>query len=148
MKATSLLAEIQSMLSLSADDMAAIAKKGGTDIASDHFKSADAGANADWCTDQQAIQFLNGLITEIRGPGGSPPPNETELNNNLIFRKLRIALGLEADDILMMLADLNVTLSKHELSALFRKPGNKHYRACSDELLTAFLQAVRLNNYP
>lgn len=145
MKATTLLAELQSILSLSADDMAAIAQKGGADIAAHHFQSVDAGA--DWCNDQQAIQFLNGLITEIRGPGGSPPPKETELNNNLIFRKLRIALGLEADDILMMLADVNVTLSKHELSALFRKPGNKHYRACSDELLTAFLQAVRMNHY-
>lgn len=172
MKPTQLLTEVQSIFALSADDMARICKLGGADIPATHFTEAGAtleasggakskqngarvaevangagSADADWCTEQQAIQFLNGFIAECRGPADKPPPVETTLNNNLIFRKIKIALGLQADDLLQMLADVEVALSKHELSALFRKADNKHYRVCSDELLEAFLNSVRINHY-
>lgn len=89
--------------------------------------------------------FLNGLINDQRGKkdGPQPVPEET-INNNIIFRKLKIALDLQADDILEILESAGVTLSKHALSAFFRKPGHKHYRACRDEVLQAFLSGVQL----
>jgi len=146
MTATQLLTQIQSIFTLSSEDMARICGLGGAKITAAQFDTEVA--DADWCTDQQAIQFLNGFITECRGAGDKPaPPLEDELTNNLIFRKVKIALGLQADDVLLMLADVEVVLSKHELSALFRKADNKHYRACSDELLAAFLTAVQANHY-
>jgi len=32
----------------------------------------------------------------------------------------------------------------HELSALFRKPGHKHYRPCQDQVLRRFLHGMQL----
>ncbi|WP_413540186.1 DUF1456 family protein [Marinobacter sp. BSs20148] len=34
-------------------------------------------------------------------------------------------------------------LSNHELSALFRKPGNKNYRECKDQILRNFLLGLQ-----
>ena len=42
----------------------------------------------------------------------------------------------------------NFHISKHELSALFRKPGHKHYRACQDQILRNFLQGMQLKYRP
>ena len=147
MTATELLNQIQSIFALNAQEMSRICGLGGAQVAESQFSSAGTLTDARWCTDSVAIQFLNGFITECRGPSDKSPPLEDQLTNNLIFRKLKIALGLEADDLLQMLADVEVVLSKHELSALFRKADNKHYRACSDKLLMAFLASVKANHY-
>ena len=45
-------------------------------------------------------QFLNGVIIEKRGPSDKVAEAESELNNNIILRKLRIAFDLKSDDIL------------------------------------------------
>ena len=58
--------------------------------------------------------------------------------------KLKIALNLKAEDILeiMDLSDLHI--SKHELSAFFRKKDHKHYRNCKDQIFRKFLKGVQL----
>ncbi len=101
------------------------------------------------CTDIQLAIFLNGLIIEKRGArdGGAPEP-ETVLNNNIVFRKLRIALDLKAEDILEILAKAEMHLSKHELSAFFRKPGNRQFRVCKDQVLRKFLKGVQMTYRP
>ena len=97
------------------------------------------------CSDVHLSAFLNGLIIEQRGKReGQKPPNDPFLNNNIILRKLKIALNLEADDMIEILALAGLTLSKHELSAFFRKPGNVHFRACKDQALRNFLNGLRL----
>jgi len=93
--------------------------------------------------------FLNGFINVRRGKReGEQPAPEKRLNNNLIFMKLRIALNLKAEDILeiMQLAEFN--MSKHELSAFFRKPDNKHYRECKDQILRNFIMGLQLKFRP
>jgi hypothetical protein len=35
-------------------------------------------------------------------------------------------------------------ISKHELSAFFRKPGHKHYRECKNQMLHNFLKGLQL----
>lgn len=95
------------------------------------------------CGDTELVIFLNGLINDQRGKKeGAQPELEKDVNNNIIFRKLKIALDLQADDILEILASAGVQLGKHELSAFFRKPGHKHYRDCSDTVLRGFLENV------
>ena len=97
------------------------------------------------CSDTQLAIFLNGLIIDKRGKKEGPPPEpEKRLTNNIIFRKLRIALNLKTEDVmkLMELADLRI--SNHELSAFFRKPGHKHYRECKDQILRNFLKGMQL----
>lgn len=97
------------------------------------------------CSDVQLASFLNGLIVDKRGQKDGPPaPPETSLTNNIIFRKLKIALNLQADDVLALIKRADFSMSKHELSAFFRKPGHKHYRECKDQVLRYFLKGVQL----
>ena len=101
------------------------------------------------CSETQLAIFLNGLINYKRGKKeGAQPELKKRLTNNAIFVKLKIALDLKADDIQAIMALTNISLSKHELSALFRKPGHKHYRFCDDEVLEEFLKGVRLKYRP
>jgi len=95
--------------------------------------------------DTQLAIFLNGLINDRRGKkDGAQPEPEKRINNNIIFRKLKIALDLKAEDILEILALTDVSISKHELSAFFRKPGHKHFRNCKDQILRKFIEGVQL----
>ncbi|WP_298439249.1 DUF1456 family protein [uncultured Ferrimonas sp.] len=93
------------------------------------------------CEDELLSVFLNGLINTLRGKKDGPQAlPEKHINNNGVFMKLRIALNLQADQVLEMLTLGGVELSKHELSAFFRKATNKHYRDCNDATLVAFLR--------
>ena len=99
--------------------------------------------------DKQMATFLNGLINHLRGKKeGEQPKPEKSLNNNIILRKLKIAFNLQSDEILAVLQLEGFTLSKHELSAFFRKPEHKHYRACKDQVLRNFLQGLQLKYHP
>lgn len=94
--------------------------------------------------DVELASFLNGLINTKRGrKEGELPAAETELTNNMILMKLRIALNMKSEDMLNTFEKVGCELSKHELGALFRKPDNKHYRECTDTMLTNFLLALR-----
>ncbi len=101
------------------------------------------------CSDTQLAIFLNGLINDKRGKKeGSQPEPEKRLTNNIIFVKLRIALNLKAEDILEIMDLANLRISKHELSAFFRKPDHKHYRDCKGQILRNFLKGVQLKYRP
>jgi uncharacterized protein YehS (DUF1456 family) len=111
---------------------------------SDWLKKDDDPALQE-CSDVELAIFLNGLIIERRGKKeGAQPEPEQKLNNNIVLRKLKIALDLKAEDILQILGTTDVRISKHELSAFFRKPDHKHYRACKDQILRNFLNGVQL----
>ena len=106
---------------------------------SDWLKKEDDPAYKN-CTDLQLANFLNGFINDKRGKKeGAQPEPEKRLTNNIIFRKLKIALDLKAEDVVDILASANSHISKHELSAFFRRPDHKHYRACKDQILRNFL---------
>ena len=110
---------------------------------SDWLKKDDDPAFQE-CSDTQLAIFLNGLINDRRGKKEGPQPEpEQRLNNNIIFRKLKIAFDLKAEDILELLEQANVRISKHELSAFFRKPGHKHYRECKEQILRNFLAGLQ-----
>ena len=89
--------------------------------------------------------YLNGLINDKRGKKDGPQPvPEKDLSNNAIFMKLKIALNLQAEDILEIMDLSDFRMSKHELSAFFRKPGHKHYRECKDQILRIFLKGLQM----
>ncbi|VAW53351.1 Uncharacterized protein YehS [hydrothermal vent metagenome] len=101
------------------------------------------------CNDVQLAAFLNNFIDERRGKKeGAKPPLEKHLTNNIILRKLKIALNLKDDDVLSLLEKVDFTVSKHELSALFRKKGHKHHRVCKDQILRNFLKGIQLQYRP
>ena len=114
-----------------------------TQVSSWLKKDIDPGYVA--LSDFQLAIFLNGLITKKRGKKEGPKPiPEKELNNNIIFRKLRIALNLKDSDILEILKLADIKISKHELSAFFRKPGQSQYRECKDQILRNFLRGMQM----
>lgn len=97
------------------------------------------------CSDVMFATFLNGLINVIRGKKDGPQVKpEKRLSNNIIFRKLKIAFDLQADDILTVLSLVDFSLSKHELSAFFRRSNHKHYRECKDQVLRNFLNGLQI----
>ena len=99
--------------------------------------------------DTKMAIFLNGLIIDKRGKKEGPPPKpEKRLTNNIIFIKLKIALNLKTEDVLEILDLAHLSISKHELSAFFRKPGHKHYRECKDQILRNFLKGMQLKYRP
>lgn len=94
--------------------------------------------------DMQMAIFLNGWINARRGRREDNQPGpEGHLTNNMILMKLRIALNLQSEDILTLLEETGLIFSKHELTALFRKPGHKHYRRCEDQVLRNFLKGLQ-----
>lgn len=115
---------------------------------SDWLKKDDDPAFQEFSDTQMAI-FLNGLINDRRGKREGPQPvPESRLTNNMIFMKLKIALDLKAEDVLEILALAGFRISKHELSAFFRKPDHKHYRECKEQVLRNFLKGVQLKYRP
>ena len=103
------------------------------------------------CLDDLMAAFLDSLIVELRGPPrpGSPPPAIPDrISNNDIIKKVRIALKLQEADMMAILEAGGQPMSRGELSALFRKPGHKHYRACGDQVMRAFLRGLTLRLRP
>ena len=97
------------------------------------------------CPDIVFALFLNGLINLKRGKReGVEAPVERRLTNNIIFTKLKIALNLQAEEVLNLMALSGFKISKHELSALFRKPENRQYRLCKDQILRNFLKGLQM----
>ena len=115
---------------------------------SDWLKKDDDPAYQE-CSDSQLAIFLNGLINDKRGKKEGPQPEpEKHLTNNIIFMKLKIALNLKAEDVLEIMNLTDLRMSKHELSAFFRKAGHKNYRHCQDQILRNFLKGMQLKYSP
>ncbi|OIK11633.1 DUF1456 family protein [Bacillus sp. MUM 13] len=98
--------------------------------------------------------FLNGLIVFKRGkqetkPGEPERPAITIKNNgsvnNVLLKKLKIALSLTSEDMIEILDDAGVVISKGELGALLRKEGHKNYKACGDRYARNFLKGLALS---
>ena len=101
------------------------------------------------CSDMHLAIFLNGLINDKRGKKDGPQPEpEKSLSNNTIFMKLKIALNLQADDVIKILALADVKISRHELSAFFRRSGHKHFRECKNQMLRNFLKGLQVKYRP
>lgn len=101
------------------------------------------------CSGTHLAVFLNGLINDKRGKKeGVQPELEEHLTNNSIFMKLKIALNLKAEDVVEIMDLADFPISKHELSAFFRRPGHKHYRECKDQILRNFLKGLQRKYRP
>jgi uncharacterized protein YehS (DUF1456 family) len=96
------------------------------------------------CSYEELGTFLDGLVTLKRGPSPKKKSETAvvELTNNLILKKLRIALELKESETEIIFGLADVELSKQQLASLFRKEGHKNFKACSDELLMAFLEGL------
>ncbi|GMQ24663.1 DUF1456 family protein [Algoriphagus sp. oki45] len=100
--------------------------------------------------DVDLAAFLNGFIVLKRGKKDDQPlPSpEKKLNNNLVLRKLKIALNLRDEDMLEIFGLRGFRISKHEISAFFRSPSQHQYRVCKDQILRNFLMGLQLKFRP
>jgi len=152
MNKNDILRRIRYTFDLSDSKMISIFDQAGHQVTraqvSDWLKSDDDPA-CQKCSDKQLAFFLNGLINDKRGKRDGPQLEpETSLSNNAVFMKLKIALNLKADDVIKILSLAGVKISKHELSAFFRRPGHKHYRECKNQMLRNFLKGLQLKYRP
>lgn len=103
------------------------------------------------CNNKVLEAFLDGLIILKRGKQ-EPKPGETvqavKINknniNNIILKKLKIALSFRSDDMLKIFKLAGLELSSSELSALFRKEDHKNYRECGDKYIRNFLKGLTI----
>ncbi len=94
-------------------------------------------------SDAQLAIFLNGFIIDKRGKKDGPQPEpEIRLTNNIIFRKLKIALNFKDDDIVAIFKLVDIRIGKSELTSFFRNPKSDKYRECKDQFLRNFLYGI------
>ena len=88
--------------------------------------------------------FLDGLVVLKRGESSTLKDEDevVELTNNLILKKLRVALELKEPQLLILFGLADVTITKRQIGSLFRKEGGKNFKLCSDELLFSFLEGL------
>ncbi|GEN82884.1 hypothetical protein SLU01_11960 [Sporosarcina luteola] len=156
-----ILIRLRYALDVSNTEMADIFKLGGIEVTKEDILLLLKKANEDEaenelqmkCTNQMLDSFLNGLIIYKRGkqdpkPGqpqgqaGSIMTNENV--NNILLKKVKIALALTSEDMLDILEDAGVIVSKGELSAVLRKEGHKNYKPCMDRYARNFLKGLAI----
>jgi len=64
------------------------------------------------------------------------------MNNNDVFKKLRVALQLRDDQIVEILELVDFRISKAELGAFFRAEDHPNFMECGDQVLRNFLNAL------
>ncbi len=141
-----ILYRIQKALNLTTEEMIATYKLEAYEMKPSHLEALLKRRNdKDFmlCSYEELGVFLDGLVTLKRGPSPKKNSDEVvELTNNLILKKLRIALELKEAETEIIFGLGDVELSKQQMASLFRKEGHKNFKVCSDELLMAFIEGL------
>lgn len=161
-----LLIRLRYALDIKDKDMVEIFKLGGIEVTKDEVQKIltkskdseeeDSGGVLMDTEDEERIRldpamyesFLNGFITFKRGkqepkPGQPATPELTyEHANNLLLKKVKIALALTSEDMLEIFKAANFTVSKGEVGAFLRKEGHKNYKECGDQIARNFLKGL------
>jgi len=146
LKTNDILYKIQKALNLSQEEMLEAYKLADYKMDATHLDSLlkrhqDDGFKL--CSYEELGVFLDGFVILKRGPSPKKQNDEAvELTNNLILKKLRIALELKEAETEIIFSLGEAELSKQQLASLFRKEGHKNFKECSDELLMAFLDGL------
>ncbi|MET3319464.1 UNVERIFIED_ORG: uncharacterized protein YehS (DUF1456 family) [Peribacillus simplex] len=117
----------------------------------DEYDDDDMDDEGIKCNNTMLESFLNGLIIFKRGkqepkPGQPENPSPTAKNkesmNNILLKKLKIALTLTSEDMIDILDEAGVMITKGELSAILRKVGHRNYKECGDKFARNFLKGL------
>ena len=141
-----ILYRIQKALNLSTEDMIEIYKLASHTMSWEHLDSLLKRRQEEGfmlCSYEELGVFLDGLVTFKRGPSPKKSNDEVvELTNNLILKKLRIALELKEAETEIIFGLAEIELTKQQLASLFRKESHKNFKPCSAELLMAFIEGL------
>ncbi|WP_110926265.1 YehS family protein [Bacillus massiliglaciei] len=167
MENNDILIRLRYAMDIKDNDMVKIFKLGGTDVSREEVRQMltktkgryDDGAEYEEeepgvkCNNRMMASFLNGFITFKRGKQepkpGQPeapamPSNPSESVNNMLLKKVKIALSLTAEEMIDILGTAGVQISKGELGAILRKEGHRNYKECGDKYARNFLKGLAL----
>ncbi|MDD3172316.1 MAG: DUF1456 family protein [Herbinix sp.] len=105
------------------------------------------------CNNYMLESFLNGFIVFKRGKQESnlsePKKDiflikDNKAVNNVMLKKLKIALSLTSEDMLDIFNIAGVNLSNSELSAVLRREGQRNYKECGDRYTRHFLKGLAI----
>ena len=169
MENNDILIRLRYALDIKNKDMVEIFRLGGVEISkeevlklltksketydSEYEDDLDEDDNQIKCNNKMLEAFLNGLITFKRGPQepkpGQPTPapstsSSTESVNNMLLKKVKIALALTSEDMIDILEEARVAITKSELSAILRKEGHRNYKECGDKFARNFLKGLAI----
>lgn len=155
-----ILIRLRYALELKNKEMAEIFKFGGVEVTVPEvikiLTKSDDDVESDEqikCNNSMFDSFLNGLIIFKRGkqeskPGQPDTPEPIQKNtanvNNLLLKKVKIALALTTEDMLDLFEKAGINVSKGELGALLRKEGHKNYKECGDKFARNFLKGLAI----
>ncbi|MBS4179196.1 DUF1456 family protein [Lederbergia citrea] len=156
-----ILIRLRYALEIKNKEMAEIFKLGGVDVTVPEVikiltKSDAYDAESDEqikCDNSMFNSFLNGFIIYKRGKQepelGQPDTPEPSIKkignvNNLLLKKVKIALALTTEDMLDIFENAGITVTKGELGALLRKEGHKNYKECGDKYARNFLKGLAI----
>lgn len=163
MENNDILIRLRYALDIKNKDMVEIFKLGGVEVTKEEVlkiltKSKEETEEEEVVEDENHIKcnnkmlesFLNGLITHKRGkqdpkpeePANEPVVQQKDHVNNMLLKKLKVALQLTTEDMLDVLHDGGIVVSKGELGAILRKPGHRNYKECGDNFARKFLKGL------
>lgn len=127
-----------------------IFKKGGLTVTKEdvvNYLKKDIDEGFKKLSNADLMSFLDGLITFKRGEKKeeSPAPKIkiTKNNlNNILLRKLRIALAFKSYDMIEVFKLGGVDISEAESNALFRSEDHRNYKECGDKYIRVFLKGL------
>lgn len=161
MENNDILIRVRYALDLKNREMVEIFKLGGETVAAEEMPkiltkslAKDEEVPADYdqikLNDKKLEAFFNGLITFKRGPmpkkeGQTAPVQEKPDHvNNMVLKKLKVACQLTTEEMLDVLDDGGIAVSKGELGAIMRKPGHRNYKECGDNFTRKFLKGLSI----
>jgi len=160
-----LLIRLRYALDIKNKDMIEIFKLGGVELTKEEVlklltktKDSDDDMDGDYteenedsmkCNNIMLESFLNGMIIFKRGkqepkPGQPERPafSPNDRMNNILLKKVKIALSLTSEDMLEIFKAAKFTVTKGEISAFLRKEGHKNYKECGDQIARNFLRGL------
>jgi len=153
MENNDILRRVRYALDIKNQEMVEIFKLGGVEISKmdvlEMLKKVDEEEEQETikCNNKMMEAFLNGLITYKRGTqdnNQTPPPPSTEPINNMLLKKLKIALSLTSDDMMEIFEEARIGITKSELGAILRKEGHRNYKECGDKFARNFLKGLAI----
>lgn len=162
MENNDILIRLRYALEIKNKEMAEIFKLGGVEVTVPEVIQILTKTNDDEenenddqikCNNSMLDSFLNGFIIYKRGKQepkpGQPDTPEPSIKksanvNNLLLKKVKIALALTTEDMLDIFEKAGITVTKGELGALLRKEGHKNYKECGDKFARNFLKGLAI----
>lgn len=134
-----------------ADQVSGLLSKEWKEVSSDIESQDMLSKNEQFvlCSNGMLDGFLNGLIQLKRGPQpnqGAPLAlaKEKTSMNNLLLKKIKVALTLTSEDMLEIFELAEAMVSKGELGNMLRKNDDRKYVECKDNFARKFLKGLTI----